>query len=623
MDRHHRIGCAATLLACGMLLPPVSAARADGRLDDPAPAARLRAALALAEAHDAAAIPVLIDLLAELSAEQRGPVEEVLTQLAVEWAPDVRLPGDDTISRGIRRDAWAGWWRRTDGAALLAAVRRHTPSDETRARLNRLLVQLGDEAFSVRENASTDLFALGRLALPQLREARTSRDPEVSRRAALLIERIEGAPAALLPLAAIRLLALRKPAGAAACLLEYLPYAEDDERAEEVRKALAGLARTEDGKPEAALVQALADGRPLRRGAAAEALARGGGAEGRSAARKLLGDKEPLVRLRIALALAIAGEREAIPALIDLLAVLPAEQVGEVEDALGQLAGETAPGVSAGDKPEERTKCRDAWAAWWKANGNRIEVARLSHPPLLGCTLICDYQGDRLFEIGRDGKERWSIASVGGPVDGVVLPGRRVLVAEYGADRVTERDFKGNILWEKRIQRPVNVQRLPSGHTFIATHRGMVLEVDRAGKEVYTIASIPGNVQAAYRTPRGLLFCTTQNGQCLLHDATGKPLRSFAAGQDNTRAGGVVVLSGGRILVAQHDAGKVVEFDDAGKRLRDWDAPAVVTVSPLANGHLLVTSDREPCVRELDRAGKVVWTHQGGGNGWFYRARRR
>jgi hypothetical protein len=279
--------------------------------------------------------------------------------------------------------------------------------------------------------------------------------------------------------------------------------------------------------------------------------------------------------------------------------------------------------VAVGEQREERRKCRDAWAAWWKANADRIDPGRMTARPGLGRTLICNYHGNRLFEIGRDGKELWSMTSVGGPVDAVVLPGQRVLVAEYGADRVTERDFRGNVLWQKPIQRPVNVQRLPNGHTFIATHTGSVLEVDRDAREIYAIHNIPGNVQAAYRSPRGDIFCTTQTGQCRLLDRTGKQLRSFPAGQDNTRAGGLVLLPGGHLLIALHDAGKVAEFDGEGRTVRQWDAPAVVTATPLPNGHLLVTTDREPAVRELDRAGKVVWEHRALDNVWFYRARRR
>ena len=92
---------------CRAAPQPVAAGR--DLLKDPSAAVRLRAALALAEADDAEAVPVLIDLLADLSTEQRRPVEAVLTRLAGEWAPVLEFLRDDEISRGIRRDAWAGW----------------------------------------------------------------------------------------------------------------------------------------------------------------------------------------------------------------------------------------------------------------------------------------------------------------------------------------------------------------------------------------------------------------------------------------------------------------------------------------------------------------------------------
>ena len=54
---------------------------------DAQPAVRLKVALTLANAQDPEAIAVLIDLLADLSQEERKQVEEILHQLAGEWAP--------------------------------------------------------------------------------------------------------------------------------------------------------------------------------------------------------------------------------------------------------------------------------------------------------------------------------------------------------------------------------------------------------------------------------------------------------------------------------------------------------------------------------------------------------
>src|SRR5262249_27994914 len=190
-----------------------------------------------------------------------------------------------------------------DGASLLAAVRRHTLTTEARKKVGSLIARLGADSFAEREKASKQLLALGRVALPQLREASKHNDLEIARRAKSSIERIEREPTCHLPAVAFHLLAVRKPPGVVEALLAYLPHAEEESRMEEVRQALTTLA-LRDGKPDPDLMRALADRLPLRRFTAAEALTEGGGVEGRAAARKLLKDAVPMVRMRVALALA-------------------------------------------------------------------------------------------------------------------------------------------------------------------------------------------------------------------------------------------------------------------------------------------------------------------------------
>jgi hypothetical protein len=55
-----------------------------------------------------------------------------------------------------------------------------------------LVIQLGSPQFGLRESADSELARLGRLALPALRAARDSRDPEIRMRVAALLARIEG-----------------------------------------------------------------------------------------------------------------------------------------------------------------------------------------------------------------------------------------------------------------------------------------------------------------------------------------------------------------------------------------------------------------------------------------------
>ncbi len=260
--------------------------------------------------------------------------------------------------------------------------------------------------------------------------------------------------------------------------------------------------------------------------------------------------------------------------LIDLLAVLPAEPVAEIESILYQLAGDSAPKTPAGTEPGDKKKCRDAWAAWWKINAARVDLGRLKERPWYGYTLICDTARNRVYEIDRNGKERWAINNVVQPFDAVVLPGNRVLIAEFNSNRVTERDFKGKILWTKQVNgNPSNVQRLANGNTLVAMNGGAIVEVDRDGKEVYTITNVPGNVLAAKRSRQGTIFCMTFNGQCLVLDTTGKQLKSFATHHDANSMGGIDLMPNGHILITRQAQGKVAEYDRDGKLVLELDAP--------------------------------------------------
>src|SRR5262249_21684335 len=114
-----------------------------------------------------------------------------------------------------------------------------------------------------------------------------------------------------LPVAAARLVALRQPPGASEVLLAYLPFADDSTVLDEVKSTLAGLA-LKDGRPDAALVRGLEDPVALRRVTAAEVLCQFAHAEPRPGIRKLLQDPKPMVRLRVALALAELTEADAV-----------------------------------------------------------------------------------------------------------------------------------------------------------------------------------------------------------------------------------------------------------------------------------------------------------------------
>jgi hypothetical protein len=173
----------------------------------------------------------------------------------------------------------------TDGAALLAFLRKQTLSEEDRRKIENLIRGLGDASFQARQKAKADLIARGVAALPGLKQAVHNPDPEISGLAKECLKAIGKAPDPTATLAAIRLLAVRKPVGATEVLLNYLPSAPVEVVAQEVRAALAIVAFRE-GKPAQALVQALKHKDPQRRAAAAALL---GGETGK--AREIAGQR--------------------------------------------------------------------------------------------------------------------------------------------------------------------------------------------------------------------------------------------------------------------------------------------------------------------------------------------
>jgi outer membrane protein assembly factor BamB len=338
-----------------------------------------------------------------------------------------------------------------------------------------------------------------------------------------------------------------------------------------------------------------------------------------------LRDPDPTVRLRVAVALTMARDREAVPELITDLTDLPAEQAGRALEVLYQIAGDKGPETPLGEDAAARKQCRAAWATWWKANGEKADLARLTTvPATLGYTLLVEDGGGngRVQEIGRDGKVRWQIEGLPYPVDAYVINGNRVLIAEMNGNRVTERDFKGNIVWQKQglPGPPVNAQRLPNGNTFIATTSGLI-EVDRSGKEVFR-RFMPGQfLSAAYKARNGEMFLVLNTGMCIRLDPRGKEIKTFSSGRNGGWTSGIDMTPDGKILMSQPNRNHVAELDRDGKQLWQAQANGVITASRLPNGHVLFASQFNQNAVEIDRTGRVVWEHRSDRH--LFRARRR
>src|SRR5262245_2633488 len=576
-------------------------------LKDPRISVRFRVALGLAKRSEADAIPVLIDLMADLSPEQRTRGEEFLTELAGDW--NVTVPGGNSpFERKMRREVWRAWWKASEGTTLLDEFRKRTLTGAEREKALELIKDLSKETTKDRDRAAAGLVELGAKVLPLLRKVESDGAAQAAAAARRCVEAIEKDGPTKLPTTAARLVALRKPEGAAEVMLAYLPSADGDDMIEALQEVLPELA-FKDGKPDPAFIKALADPVQARRIAAAEALAASSAAQEK--VRKLLEDKDLEVRLKAALALAGGGDKEAVPTLIELLADGPADNAWQAEDYLARLAGDKRPEVSLADDAA-RKKARDAWSKWWKDNSEKVVLARREAAKrMLGYTLVVEQYNNftglgRVVELGPDNKTRWEVGQLQAPMDAQIIGHDRVLISEQNMNRVSERDFKGNIKWSKTISQPFACERLKNGNTFVA-RRNQFLEIDRDGKEVLNLQRNSDYFMAAARLRDGTFAFVNNNYKYVRIDRTGKELKSFRVPFDPI--GGSLyfsVLPNGHVLLGQYSANKVTEVDREGKQI--WEAkvqwPNMVTRTP--NGNTLVASTNTMKVIELDRGGKTV-----------------
>src|SRR5262245_44094391 len=183
-----------------------------------------------------------------------------------QWQPPTEATAKPRIENSLAGDfkllgeAGVG----TEGSSLVEFFRKQLPTDEERRAIAHLVVRLGHDDFEVREEASRKLIGLGYAAVPALREGLGHRDPEVVQRAKACLERLPKFPPGEIRAAAARVLALRKPAGAAEALLGFLPEGVKLDEEDVLVRALAAMA-TRDGKTDFALVSALTDKLPVRR----------------------------------------------------------------------------------------------------------------------------------------------------------------------------------------------------------------------------------------------------------------------------------------------------------------------------------------------------------------------
>jgi putative pyrroloquinoline-quinone binding quinoprotein len=257
--------------------------------------------------------------------------------------------------------------------------------------------------------------------------------------------------------------------------------------------------------------------------------------------------------------------------------------------------------------PASRTKCRDAWADWWKEQGHTVDLAKAEAVQrILGLTLVVDSVG-RVVELDPTGKIRWKIEGLAGPLDAQMLPGQRVLIAEQNASRVTERDLTGKILWEKTgLVTPFVAQRLRNGNTFIGC-RNSLHEVDKTGKLVWSQPRPQEYLMAATKLRDGQIAYVNNAGQYVRLTGEGKEVKRYQiAFNPNWGMNNVAILPNDNVLVSVQGIHKVTEYSPDGKTVWEATIPHAGIPFRLSNGHTLVPNVNNLRIAELDRSGKLV-----------------
>ena len=252
------------------------------------------------------------------------------------------------------------------------------------------------------------------------------------------------------------------------------------------------------------------------------------------------------------------------------------------------------------------------------ADSVTVEVEPVPPPhPAQFVTLIADYSDNCIKEVDENGLVLWKLDEIFGAWDAERLANGNYLITEFSVSRVAEVDRQGKMVWfYDNLKNPYDADRLPNGNTLIAdTFAGRVIEVNPNKEIVWELREV---VDRSYQKTgiRPFDADRLENGNTLIADVLmdrvievdvrgnilwlGPPLPNV---HDADR------LPNGNTLVTLRNRGVVMEISPS-LRL-EWQVEGLSSPSDadrLPNGNTLVAENTR--VREFDKDGKVVWSHE-------------
>ncbi len=525
----------------------------------------------------------------------------------------------------------------TDANSLIEYLKARTLTEGDQNRIGEVIKRFGADDFEERVKATEEVERFGPAAISPLKAAERHADPEIAYRARLALKRMEKVPHSAVVAAAVRAVVKLKPKDGAAALIGFLPMADSDDVADEIRTALVALAVV-DGKPEPAIVAALDDKLVVRRAAAYLALIEGGDPNERIRIKETFAQVKAAVRKEpdtdtkfrgLWALLMTTREKEFLTDLIDLIPKLHRGRIWQMEELLLQLAGPAKPDARFGKSEEALTKARDAWAGWWAKAGAKIDLTKFVFSPRsTGHTDIIeyDYSGlgrQRIVTLGPDLKEKAKLTGAGvsqlyNPSDVRKLSNGNYLVAETNNSRVTERDSTGKIVKTTAVTTPLAIDLLPDGGMVVVS-RNQVVQYDKEMKQQWLYPRQQQyDIMSGRRLPGGdIIFVTNtpQGGNCYrLSGKDGKEVgKPFTLGRIGSYQS-FDATGDEKILVCEFN--RVVEYDlkdgEKAKEVWKYDCNAPSSCQRLPNGNTLIAQVNYGAsgrVIEVDPTGEVVWEY--------------
>jgi outer membrane protein assembly factor BamB len=521
-----------------------------------------------------------------------------------------------------------------EAGPLIDYLKARTLTEADLGKIGAIIHKFGADDFEERIKATEEIERFGPAAISPLKAAERDADPEIAYRAKQALKRMEKVPHAQVSAAAVRAVAKLKPKDGPSVLLAFLPMADTDEVAEEIRHALTAMAVTDAGKPEPALVAALGDKLVVRRSAAYLALTEGGDAK----ERVRIKDAFPLVKaavrketdtdakfLGLWALLLTTREKEFVPDLIDMVPKLPRGRIWQLEEFLLQFAGDSKPDARFG-KADELAKAKDAWAAWWTKTGTGRDLVKFEFKPrVTGYTDIIeyDYRGYgvyRVVTLGPDLKEKAKVGGTGAnqlqyPTDVRKLPNGNYLIAEMNSSRVTERDSTGKIVKTTNIATPLNIDLVPDGGVVIVC-RNQVVQYDKDMKQVWSHQRQQYDIMSGRRMPNGdVIFVTNtfQGANCYrLGAKDGKEVGKALTLGRIQQYQNIDAVSDDKLMVCEFN--RVAEYDlKTGKDIWKYETNNPTSCQRLPNGNTLITlinAGPGGKVVEIEPNGDIVWEYE-------------